>query len=191
MIEFENVCFSYGEAPVIKDLSFTLPDGENLLITGPSGCGKSTVAKLILGLYKPQSGTVRAPGTQSAVFQEDRLIERLNVQRNILLPLKKPEYGLANSLIAEFGFENIKTKPIAALSGGMKRRVAIIRAIAYGGDAIILDEPFNGIDKENVRLIADVLNREYTEKKKSIIVISHNVTDAEYFSASVMEIKVP
>lgn len=189
MIKFNNVYFSYGNKAVIENLSFTLEDGNNLLITGPSGCGKTTIARLILGLNKPDSGTIVADGKLSAVFQEDRLIEKLNVYKNICLPLSKEKTAFASKLISEFGLEDIKYKAIESLSGGMKRRVAIIRALAFGGDALVLDEPFNGIDKENAMLISKIINREYTKKGKSVIIISHNASDAEVFEAKILKIK--
>ena len=189
MIKFNNVYFSYTDNPVIENLSFTLESGKNLLITGPSGCGKTTIARLILGLNKPDRGTVTADGHLSAVFQEDRLIEKLNVYKNICLPLNKEKTEFAKELISEFGLKDIKYEAIKSLSGGMKRRVAIIRALAFGGDALVLDEPFNGIDKENAVLVSKIINREYTQKGKSVIIISHNAFDAEAFSAEILKIK--
>lgn len=189
MIKFSNVYFSYGDKPVIENLSFTLENGKNLLITGPSGCGKTTIARLILGLDKPDSGTLTADKKISAVFQEDRLIEKLNVYKNICLPLNKEKTEFANKLISEFGLEDIRFEAIKSLSGGMKRRVSIIRALAFGGDALVLDEPFNGIDKENAMLISKIINREYTEKGKSVVIISHNISDAEVFRSEILKIK--
>lgn len=189
MIKFDNVSFSYGEKQIIKNLSFTVNDGENLLITGPSGCGKTTVARLISGLIKPDSGSVLAPENISVVFQENRLIKKLNVYKNICLPLKKPQLALADRLIEDFGFDDLKHKSISELSGGMIRRVAILRAISFGGDALLLDEPFNGIDSENISLIAKIIKREYNENKKSVIIISHNKADAEIFKAKVLTLE--
>lgn len=189
MIKFSNVCFSYDGKPVLENLSFELADGKNLLITGASGSGKTTVLRLILGLNKPGSGSVAAPENISAVFQEDRLISKLNVYKNICLPLDRGKIKTADRLISEFGLEDIKFEQIKNLSGGMKRRVAIIRAIAYGGDALVLDEPFNGIDYDNSSLIAGIINREYTKKGKSVIIVSHNTADAEMFNAEIQTIK--
>ena len=185
MIEFKNVCFSYGE-PLIENLSFKVNDGENLFIYGPSGCGKTTVARLILKLNTPQSGTVTAPPIISAVFQEDRLVDRISVFSNICLPLKKEQYEYAQKLIEEFGLKDVVKKPVWELSGGTKRRIAIIRAIAFGGDALLLDEPFNGIDRDNILLVSKIINREYTDNGKSVILISHNKDDAELFGAKTL-----
>ena len=191
MISFKNVSFSYGDKPIIDNLSFSLEDGDNLFITGPSGCGKTTISRLILGLNTPDRGEVCVPEKISAVFQEDRLIDKLNVYNNICLPLEKHYRSKADELLYEFGMEDIKYQTIKSLSGGMKRRVAIIRAIAYGGDALILDEPFNGIDKQNISLISDIINRVYTEKKKSVIIISHTSSDAVRFGAQILKITKP
>ena len=189
MIEFKNVSFSYEDTPVINNLSFTVESGKNLLITGASGCGKTTVMRLMLGLIRSDSGTVSAPSNITAVFQEDRLIEKLSAYKNIILPLDKRNIKKADELITELNLDGIKSKRPADLSGGMKRRVAILRAVSYGGDAIILDEPFNGIDDENIRLIVKMINREFTEKGKSVILISHNVKDAAYFSADILKLE--
>ena len=188
MVSFENVTFSYGENKVINNLSFSVSDGKSLLITGASGCGKTTVARLITRLIAPDSGIVTAPDRISVVFQEDRLIEKLNVYRNICLPLEKSQIPYAESLISEFGFQEIKNTAIRTLSGGMKRRVAIIRALAFCGDCLILDEPFNGIDKENAGKISEIITREYTNKGKSVIIISHNVSDAAALNAEVLKL---
>lgn len=188
MISFENVDFSYNDNQIIKNLSFKLNDGESLLITGRSGCGKTTVARLILGLLMPDSGKISAPEKISTVFQEDRLISKFNVRKNIYLPLSKHRYGFADKLISEFGFDDIANSSISRLSGGMKRRIAIIRAIAYGGNALILDEPFNGIDSRNVSLIKDIIMREYTEKSKSVIIISHNKSDVVATNSKILEL---
>ena len=189
MIEFKNVSFSYEDTPVINNLSFTVESGKNLLITGTSGCGKTTVMRLMLGLIQSDSGTVSAPSNITAVFQEDRLIEKLSAYKNIILPLDKRQIKKADELITELNLDGIKSKHPADLSGGMKRRVAILRAVSYGGDAIILDEPFNGIDDENIRLIVKMINREFTEKGKSVILISHNVKDAAYFGADILKLE--
>ncbi len=188
MIRFDNVSFSYGKESVINNLSFTVNDGENLLITGPSGCGKTTVARLISGLIKPDSGSITAPENMSVVFQENRLIKKLDVYKNICLPLKNKQFSFADKLIGEFGFDDIKHKQISELSGGMMRRVAILRAISFGGDALLLDEPFNGIDSENISLIAKIIKREYNEANKSVVIISHNRADAEIFGAKVLNL---
>lgn len=188
MIEFKNVCFSYGEKIILNNLSFSLSDGKNLLISGVSGSGKTTVAKLILNLITADSGTVTSPSSIATVFQEDRLIEQINVFKNICLPLKKNNFNYAEKLLAEFRLSQIKNKPVYELSGGMKRRVSIIRAIAFGGDALLLDEPFNGIDNDNIKIIADIINREYTQKGKSVIIISHNTADAKLFNADILNL---
>ncbi len=188
MIKFDNVSFSYGDKMIINNLSFSIKDGENLLITGPSGCGKTTVGRLVSRLLMPDSGRITAPENISVVFQENRLINNIDVYKNITLPLEKSQLDTADILTQQFGFESIKHKSISELSGGMLRRVAILRAIAFGGDALLLDEPFNGIDSENISHIAKIIRREYNDRAKSIIIISHNKADAELFDAQILEI---
>ena len=146
-IKLRNVTFSYKDTPVLKNFSLTVNKGEVVALQGESGSGKTSIARLVLGLEKVEQGSVSAPNKISAVFQEDRLFPTLSVRKNISIVssgVDKTDY-----LLKKANLESVADKKLWQLSGGMKRRVAILRAINYGGDAIILDEPFNGLDAEN------------------------------------------
>lgn len=188
MIELKNISFSYGEQLILNNFNLKINGGECVQLFGVSGSGKTTVARLILGLEKAQSGHIVVPQKISAVFQEDRLLENLDVLKNIRLVLDKEQYSSADNLLKELDLWDVRKKRISALSGGMKRRVAIIRAIAFGGDALILDEPFNGLDSINKKNIANIIKREFIDKNKPVLLITHIKEDAELLNAKTVNI---
>ena len=186
MIGLQQVSFAYPKQPVLKDFSLTVGAGESVCLFGPSGCGKTTVLRLILGLEQADNGTVETPEKISCVFQEDRLLPHLNVMENVCLPLSKEQRPFAEKLLEEMGLGEEKRSRLSTLSGGMRRRVAICRAIAFGGDALVLDEPFNGIDLENKEQLAPIIRREFTEKGKPVVLVSHILQDAQLLDATII-----
>ena len=190
MIELKNVYFSYDNLPVLKDFSLTVNDGECVCITGPSGCGKTTVLKLILGLIKQDSGKIIAPKKISTVFQEDRLLSQFSLQKNIFLPLDQTQQKKALSLIEEADLGDFLNKKVRHFSGGMKRRAAIIRAVAFDGEALILDEPFNALDLENKQRMANIIKREFLDKGKPVLMVSHIADDTKLLNARTVEMNV-
>lgn len=186
MLKLENVSFSYQDKKVLDNFSLEIKDGECICLKGDSGCGKTTVARLLLGLEKAQEGIVTAPKKISCVFQEDRLLEHLTVLKNIFLVIPKKREKLVLELATELGLQDSLKLKISELSGGMKRRVAIIKAIAFSGDALILDEAFNGLDLENKIKIANIIKREFTAKSKPVLMITHVQEDAELLDAKII-----
>lgn len=188
MIELKNVYFSYGEQNILSDFSLTVMNGECVQLNGVSGSGKTTVARIILGLEKATSGNVIVPQKISTVFQEDRLLHNLDVQKNVRLVLSKEQYSLADDILKQLGLYHVRKKRVSQLSGGMKRRVAIARAICYGGDALILDEAFNGLDTENKKIVASIIKREFLDKDKPVLLITHVKEDADLLGAKTINI---
>ncbi|MBE6809993.1 MAG: ABC transporter ATP-binding protein [Ruminococcaceae bacterium] len=186
MIKLNNISFSYGTHEVLKNFNLTVNCGECVQLRGASGSGKTTVARLVLGLENADKGQIVVPQKISTVFQENRLLENHDVQKNIRLVISKDKYKLADNLIKEFNLWDSRKKRVAELSGGMKRRVAIIRAIAYNGDALILDEPFNGLDICNKLIVAKAIKREFIDKNKPVLLITHVKEDAEILNARVI-----
>lgn len=188
MIELKNISFSYGEHLILKDFNLLVNDGECVQLYGKSGSGKTTVSRIILGLQDGYSGDVIKPKKISAVFQENRLLENIDVQKNIRLVIDKKQYAFADNLLKEFGLFDVRKKRISSLSGGMKRRVALIRAIAFGGDALILDEPFNALDIDNKSIAANIIKHEFINKGKPVLLITHIKEDALLLNAKVIKI---
>ncbi len=184
MLKLKNVSFSYGDKDILKGFSLEVSDGETVLLSGESGCGKTTVTRIILGLEKPTSGVVEAPENVSCVFQEDRLVPHLSVLHNVTLCAGKDKKETAEKLLFEAGLSGVIREKPAKLSGGMKRRVAIVRALAAMGDALILDEPFNGLDAETKETMIKMIRREAAGVP--ILLISHNAEDAELMDARVV-----
>ncbi len=169
MIKFENVSLSFDGRSVLKDLSAELQESGIVLITGPSGSGKTSFLRLILGLQPADSGVVHSSDVKiSAVFQEDRLLPNLTALENVALVSDKGE--AEKRLYALKLSDSLHLYP-DELSGGMKRRVAIARALAFGGDVLILDEAFTGIEEPLAREILKSITKEY--KEKLIIAVTH------------------
>ncbi len=169
MIKFENVTLSFENREILKDFSVELQEKGILLITGPSGCGKTTIIRLILGLQLPDSGRVLSEGVKfSTVFQEDRLLPNLTALSNVALVSSREE---AERRLCNLGLcDSLHLCP-DELSGGMKRRVALARALAFGGDVLVLDEAFTGIDEETAKkILADIVS-EY--KERLIVAVTH------------------
>ncbi|MBR4434583.1 MAG: ABC transporter ATP-binding protein [Clostridia bacterium] len=192
MVKLDSVSFSYDKpssdnAPravreVLKNLSLEISEGETIAVMGASGSGKTTLIKLLLGLIKPDSGTVDGMGTKrvSAVFQEDRLLPWYSAKENVALVFsgrtKSERERAALELLAELELD-AADKPIRELSGGMRRRVAIARALAYGGDLLLLDEPLKGLDAELKARVAQSIKRRFS----TILLITHDEDEVKLF----------
>lgn len=178
-IEIHKLCKSYGDHVVLDHLSLTFREGSCNVIMGPSGCGKTTLLRILMGFETADSGQIQGmPSRLSAVFQEDRLCEDFSALENISLVLRKkvPADEIIRHLEA-IGLTGNYHQPVREYSGGMKRRVAIVRAVMAESDLIILDEPFKGLDLTNRDLALNYF-REKTQGKTSILV-THDPTEAE------------
>lgn len=185
MIEVRDLSISYGNKKVINDLSFSFKNGFNAIM-GPSGCGKTSIANSILGLI-PYEGIITAESDKfAAVFQEDRLCEGISVLKNLKMVCKDVER--INKGLIHFNMqEEINSKP-NDLSGGMKRRIAILRALLSDYDNLILDEPFNGLDNG----IKETVMKYIKEKAsgKTVILITHNSSEAEFFNCNILHLNL-
>ena len=159
MLEISHLTLSYGEKRVLEDFSLTLPLEGVTVLSGPSGCGKTTLMRCIAGLERPQVGTVAglSPRETAFLFQEDRLFPWRTAEQHILDVLPKARRGEADRWLALAGLEGERAAYPAALSGGMKRRLALVRALALGGGLYLLDEPFTGVDGERIRALMAAL----------------------------------
>ena len=171
----EHLYKSFGGSPVLRDVNLTVPPGVTALCA-PSGSGKTTLLRILLGLERADSGTVRGlEGARTAVvFQEDRLLERLSAAGNLRFVLGRGyDAPAAESLLAELGLGDVGDKPAGEYSGGMKRRLALARALLVPSDALLADEPFTGLDAENrSRALACLLR---CTAGKPVLLVSHQL----------------
>lgn len=188
MIVVDNVSKSFGEKRVLKDLSLRIDRGSSVCLFGESGIGKTTLVRLLLGLISPDKGTiVGVPKNCSAVFQEDRLCEDFTAIRNIQLATGVDRALCAAALESVgIGEEDFSKKPVGAFSGGMKRRVAIVRAMLAPSDLIVLDEPFKGLDRENLLRSAEFILAH--KKEKTLVMVSHSDEEIELLGCIKIEL---
>ena len=200
MIDIIHVSYSYKdhinkEFEVLRNISLKIKTGEFISIIGPSGCGKTTLVNLIAGYLKNKQGNIRkdgediiAPGKDRFVInQENDLFDWMNVEENVsfFADDKKtvPEY------IKMVGLEKCQKKYPYELSGGMKKRVSIARALAANTKCIIMDEPFNSLDYSIKERLYDDLGRIWKKTNKTIILITHDIEEAIYLSDRIVLLK--
>ena len=183
-IEISKLSKSFGDNKVLNRLDLSLPRGEISCIMGESGCGKSTLAKILMGIYEADSGTiVGLPTKIAAVFQEDRLCEDFSALTNAkMAAARNVTRQQIEADFAALGLDGAQNTPARELSGGMRRRVALIRAMRSDAELIILDEPFAGLDEQTHAAAAEyVLN---TRGDRTVIVVTHDRDDAELLGAA-------
>jgi NitT/TauT family transport system ATP-binding protein len=183
-IVLQSIGKSFGGKRVLDKLSHTFAAGGVHGLTGPSGSGKTTLLNILLGLTAPDTGAVSGVNTAavSAVFQEDRLCERASVGANIRIAAPRArEKNALRSLIEEMGLDE-KT-PVHELSGGMKRRAALLRAIAAPSELIVMDEPFTGLDEAVKQTAAAAIRRSLGGR--TLIVVTHSESDLTLLGGSV------
>ena len=182
MIRIESLCLSYGGQRVLENVDMHIRPGEKVAIMGPSGCGKTSLMKAIGGLIKPESGSVSAYGTLSCVFQEPRLLPWLSAADNINAVLSDSAETLpqAQMWLEAVGLGDAGQKRPGELSGGMQQRLSIARALAYGGDILLLDEPLKGMDTLLSESIAALIRSH--SANKTLVLITHDRAEAEAFA---------
>ncbi|MCM1149316.1 MAG: ATP-binding cassette domain-containing protein [Butyricicoccus sp.] len=188
MIEIKSLTAAYGENTVLENCSLTVPDGTRAALMGASGCGKTTLLRAVAGLLRPISGSADAGGHVSFVFQEPRLFPWLTSEQNVSAVL--PGHGdetrdTSRELLRRAGLSGAEGKYPGELSGGMQQRVSLCRALAYGGDALLLDEPFRGLD-DGLRRDVAALILEHS-RGTAILLSTHDAREAELLGATVYE----
>ena len=179
MLKFINVDFSFGEKTLLKNFSFSAEEGVSTVILGPSGFGKTTVLNLAAGFLKPKSGKiVPFKGKPSLIFQEDRLLPWLTALENLTAVNIEKEKAL--QYLEKVGLADCADKYPDELSGGMCRRLAIARALAFGGDVFFFDEPLRGLDIKTASEILELIKSETAGK--TLFVITHNPKEAFFLS---------
>lgn len=194
-IDLSNVCFSYNKGvdeELINDLSLHIPAGDRVCIMAPSGTGKTTLLNLLTGGLKPDSGIVSfevdtGDGVNiSMVFQEDRLCSEYTAAYNIELGLRRGcrKTDLIQSHLEQLGMGESIFADVKELSGGMKRRVAIVRAVMSPSRVLILDEPFASLDEELKDRTAEYIIENLNGR--TLVVVSHDEKDAERLNARIL-----
>ena len=173
----KDISKSFEGKRVLDHLDLTIKENEVNALVGPSGSGKTTLLRIIMGFVIPDSGDLSAlKGKRfSAVFQEDRLCENLSAVSNVRLVAN--DKAKVIQALRQVGLENSLQQPVRELSGGMKRRVALVRALLADYDLLLLDEPFKGLDEGTKdKIIA------YTRlmcKGKTVILVTHDIEEAK------------
>ena len=188
-MELRNICKAYQGRPVLQNLSCVFSPGVTVL-RGPSGAGKTTLLRILMGLERPDSGELIGTDLHwSAVFQEDRLLEGLDAFGNLRFALGADfDVPKAAAMLKALRLADTGSKPVRDWSGGMKRRLALARALLAVSDAIALDEPFTGLDGENRRRAAACILRAAAEKP--VLLVTHDPVEPDIRPAAVVELPV-
>ena len=173
-----------GEVKVLKNINFSLNEGEILTILGPSGSGKSTILNILTKLLEPTSGEVNIKGNIGYMFQRDHLLEWRNIMDNITIGLeiqhqKTPQsISKIENLLKTYGLWDFRNMYPKELSGGMRQRVALIRTLDVNPDILLLDEPFSALDYQTRILVSDDIYKIIKNENKSTILVTHDISEA-------------
>lgn len=188
--KIEDLSKSYGTEVVLSHISFSLSDGAAYCLMGPSGAGKTTLLRILMGLEKADGGRITGIPEKriAAVFQEDRLLYGFTAAENIRF-VTGSRYPAAelDSVIKRLLPPDSLKKPVCEFSGGMRRRVALLRAILAPSDFVIMDEPFTGLDRDT-KLTAIGLIKEYCAEKL-LLLSTHADEDAELLGAEILRLE--
>jgi len=196
LLTFDNVAKRFPNGvEALKDTSFTVDAGDFVSVVGPSGCGKSTALRLIADLTKPNAGAIRWNGTPPAlgfVFQDAALLPWASVEANVRLPLDLAgiDQAKAAARVAEtlelVGLSSFAKAYPRELSGGMKMRVSIARALAAQPSVLLMDEPFAALDEITRERLNDELRELWATKKLTIVFVTHSIYESVYLSSRIL-----
>ncbi|MDF1592152.1 MAG: ABC transporter ATP-binding protein [Desulfobacterales bacterium] len=199
-VAVENVSKIYpGGVEALSNMTLQFPKGELTSVLGPSGCGKTTLLKIIAGLLPANSGTVTVngkpvtgPGPERAfVFQDFALMPWASVIRNVAFGLelrgvdKSERMAMAEKQIESVGLKGFENHYPHQLSGGMRQRVGLARALAVDADILLMDEPFSAVDEQTRRKFQEDLLGVVQNEKKTFIFVTHSIEEAVYLSDSI------
>jgi len=191
-----NISKNYGDVQALENLSLEFPRGQLTSLLGPSGCGKTTLLKIIAGLLDPSDGAVEVngkavtgPGPDRAfVFQDFALLPWANVLRNVAFGLelrgvaKSEREAKAEKYIADVGLKGFEHSYPHELSGGMRQRVGLARALSVDAQVLLMDEPFSAVDEQTRRKFQEDLLALVQNENKTFIFVTHSIEEAVYVS---------
>lgn len=189
ILKFDGVTMTYhtpqGETTALKDLTFSVRQGEFTAVIGPSGCGKTTILSLAAGLLSPTRGRVENGGVSFGyMLQKDELFPWRTIEKNILLPLEIKHCNTpdrrerALSLAVKYGLGDFLKNYPSQLSGGMRQRAALIRTLAIDPDMLLLDEPFSALDYQTRLSVCDDVYDIIRKEHKTALLITHDISEA-------------
>lgn len=184
-----DLCKTFDDNEVLKNVNITLKDNSIYCLMGASGIGKTTLLRILMGLEHADSGSISGIDIKSisCMFQEDRLIPYLSAIDNVRIVLrgKNNRDEISNNLLSILPDDSLDM-PVSSLSGGMKRRVALARALSYPGKLIILDEPFTGLDKDTKLNVIDYILK--MRNNRTLLITTHGTDDANLLGAEIIKL---
>ena len=184
--------------PALQDATLDIAEGEFIALLGPTGCGKSTLLRIVSDLQRPSGGTVQVRGASAAearhrndfgfVFQEAALLPWRTALANVRLPLEVVGYpaerreARCSELLDSMGLARFAQAYPSELSGGMKQRVSIARALSWNPSILLMDEPFSALDEMTKNQLQDELLRIWQRERKTILFVTHNISEAVYLA---------
>ena len=190
-LQLSRVSRDFGGLPVLEDLSLTIQQGEFVVLVGPSGCGKTTLLNILSGALAPTSGTVTTSGVLRTVYQHDGLFPWLTVRDNIGLGLrgmtdKADKAAELANLLALIRLEEFADHYPHQLSGGMRQRVELARALAGRSDILLLDEPFSALDYQTRLRLRRELARLLALRPRTVVFVTHDIEEAAQLADRVL-----
>ena len=192
MISVSEVTKNFDEVHALKEVNLDIATGEFVTIVGPSGCGKSTLLRIIAGLISTQ-GSVEKPDKGAFVFQDAALLPWRTVQKNaeLLMELeegfsKQERISRVSSALQQVGLSGFEKSYPHQLSGGMKMRLSLARALVLRPDYLLLDEPLSAVDELTRELLQEEIHALWKEEKFTAILVTHNVAEAVFLSNRVV-----
>ncbi|MDB9856372.1 ABC transporter ATP-binding protein [Planktomarina temperata] len=195
-VSVQNISKNYGDVEALRDMSLEFPRGQLTSLLGPSGCGKTTLLKIIAGLLEPTSGhvevngiNVSGPGPDRAfVFQDFALLPWATVLKNVAFGLQmrgvaaSEREAIAERYIKSVGLAGFENSYPHELSGGMRQRVGLARALSVDADVLLMDEPFSAVDEQTRRKFQEDLLGLVRDENKTFIFVTHSIEEAVYVS---------
>ncbi len=187
-IEIKHIHKEFNGQKIIDDFSLSLPEKGTVCFFGPSGCGKTTLLNCIAGLLPLDGGSISGLEHKkiSYIFQEDRLLPWVTANENVAV-VTNADRKSASEWIRLVGLENAENKHPNELSGGMRQRVSIARALAYGGDILLMDEPFHALDSKSRDQVITLIKEKTQDKLK--ILVTHSMEEAQLLADTIYFLK--